>query len=133
MKKSVIYGISFIIIGALLAIGPHTLFAVCPKGEKIMKCWWSAQAEISIGIMLIVAGITILSFKSEEIQFGICIMTTALGVMAILIPSVLIGGCMKKTMMCQSMTFPCIYIIGGLTTAASIFNCISLFKRIKRN
>ncbi|MBZ9623349.1 DUF4418 family protein [Clostridium sp. FP2] len=133
MKKRVIYGIYFIIIGVLLAIGPHTLFAVCPKGETVMKCWWSAQAEISIGIMLIVAGIAILVFKSEEIQFGICIMTSALGVVAILIPSVLIGGCMKKTMMCQSMSFPCIYIIGGLTTVVSIFNCISLFKRMKRN
>ncbi|MBU3145170.1 DUF4418 family protein [Clostridium sp. CF012] len=132
MKKSAIYGVYFI-IGALLAIGPHTLFAVCPKGETIMKCWWSAQAEISIGIMLIVAGIAILAFKSEEIQFGICIMTTALGVVAILIPSVLIGGCMKKTMMCQSISFPWIYIIGGLTTVVSIFNCISLSKRMKRN
>ncbi|GCD10886.1 DUF4418 family protein [Clostridium tagluense] len=96
MKKRVIYGIYFIIIGVLLAIGPHTLFAVCHKGETVMKCWWSAQAEISIGIMLIVAGIATLSFKSQEIQLGICIMTSALGVMAILIPSVLIGGCMKK-------------------------------------
>ena len=133
MKKRTIYGVYFIIIGALLAIGPHTLFSVCPKGETIMKCWWSAQAEISIGIMLIVAGIAILTFKLEEIQFGICVMTSVIGVMAILIPSVLIGGCMKKEMMCQSMTFPCIYIIGGLTTAVSIFNCISIFKRMKRN
>ena len=132
MKKRAIYGIYFIIIGALLAIGPHTLFSVCPKGETIMKCWWSAQAEISVGIMLIVAGIAILTFKSQEIQFGICIMTGALGIMTILIPSVFIGGCIKKTMMCQSMTFPCIYIIGGLTTAVSILNCISIYKRLKR-
>ena len=98
-----------------------------------MKCWWSAQAEISIAIMFIVAGITILAFKSAETQFGVSIMTIALGVIAILIPSVLIGGCMKDTMPCQSITFPCIYVISGVTIAVSIFYCISLAKQIKRN
>lgn len=132
MRKRVIYGIYFIIIGALLAVGPHTLFAVCEKGEKIMKCWWSAQAEIPIGIILIVAGMAILAFKSVEIQFGITIMTTALGVSAILIPSVLIGGCMKNTMPCQSVTFPWIYIIGVITIVVSLFNCISTLKQMKR-
>lgn len=133
MKKRVIYGIYFIIIGIILAVGPHTFFAVCPKGDHPMKCWWSAQAEISIAIMFIVAGITILAFKSAETQFGVSIMTIALGVIAILIPSVLIGGCMKDTMPCQSITFPCIYVISGVTIAVSIFYCISLAKQIKRN
>jgi hypothetical protein len=133
MKKRAIYGIYFIVIGIILAVGPHTFFAVCPKGEHFMKCWWSAQAEIPIAIMFIVAGITMLAFKSAETQVAISIMTTTLGVMAILIPSVLIGGCMKDTMPCQSITFPCIYVISGATIVVSIFYCISLSKQIKRN
>ena len=132
MRKRRICAIYFIIIGVLLAIGPHTLFAVCPKGEHLMKCWWSAQAEIPIGIMLMVAGIAMLTFKSMEIGFGISIMTTALGVSAILIPSVLIGGCMKSTMPCQSVAFPWIYVIGGITIVISLFNCISTLKQMKR-
>jgi hypothetical protein len=133
MRKRAIYGIYFIIIGIILAVGPHTFFEVCPKAEHPMKCWWSAQAEISIAIMFIVAGITILAFKSAETQLGVSVMTIALGVIAILIPSVLIGGCMKDTMPCQSITFPCIYAISGVTIAVSIFYCISLAKQIKRN
>ncbi|MCB2289925.1 DUF4418 family protein [Clostridium sp. CS001] len=132
MRKKVVYGIYLIIIGAVLAVGPHTLFAVCEKGESIMKCWWSAQAEISNGILIISAGIAILVLKSKETQLGISIMTSLLGVSTILIPSVLIGGCMKSTMPCQSVTFPWIYIIGVITIIVSLFNCISLLKQIKR-
>lgn len=129
MKNKLINGFFYIIMGILLAVGPYTLFHVCDTSEKVMKCWWSVRAETAIGGLLIFAGILILLLKSKEIRFAINLNTIGTGVVAILIPSKLIGGCAKETMLCRSLTFPSIYIISVAVIVFSIGNMIYLKKK----
>lgn len=129
MKNKLINAFFYIIMGILLAVGPYTLFRVCDTSEKVMKCWWSVRAETAIGGLLVFAGILILLLKSKEIQYAINLNTIATGIVAILIPSKLIGGCAKEMMPCRSLTFPSIYIISVAIIIFSIGNIIYLKKK----
>lgn len=128
MKKRIVNAFFNIIMGIALAVGPYTLFKVCDTSEKIMKCWWSVRAEMAIGGLLIFTGILILILKKTETLILANIYSISLGVAAILIPSVLIGGCSKTTMACRSLTFPSIYIIAEVVILFSIVNIVLLNK-----
>jgi hypothetical protein len=62
MKNRIASGAAAIVFGLLISLGPQFLFKVCPvMGDMIMKCHWSAQAEITfpaitvISILLLIA------------------------------------------------------------------------------
>lgn len=128
MKRRIINTFFYIIMGIALAAGPYTVFRVCDTSEKIMKCWWSVRAETVIGALLIFAGILILILKKTETLLFANLYNIALGAAAILIPSVIIGGCGKTTMACRSLTFPAIYVIAALVILFSIVNIFLLKK-----
>ena len=46
-----------IVLGLLIAAAPYTFAAVCPVGEKVMKCHWSARIELFLGIEIAVLAI----------------------------------------------------------------------------
>lgn len=128
MKGRIISAFFHIVMGLGIAIGPYTVFQVCDTSEKIMKCWWSVRAVTALGILLIVAGIFSLLFKEKAALAAISLYNIATSVMVILIPSVLIGGCMKETMPCRSLTFPAIYVMAGIVILFNIlFNIGNLF------
>lgn len=129
MKNKITNILFYIIMGVLLASGPYTLFQVCDTSEKIMKCWWSVRAETGIGALLIFSGILILVLKSKEALYAINLYNIVIGIVAIVIPNVLIGGCGKETMPCRSLTFPSIYIISAVVILFSIGNVIYLKKK----
>ena len=88
MKNRIGFGMFYIIMGALLALGPKYIFVGCEfKMDKPMKCWWSTQAIVGIGILFIVAGICYMIIKSQEIKIGISIMNILVGALAIAIPN----------------------------------------------
>lgn len=128
MKNRTINAFFNILMGLALAIGPYTLFRVCDTSEKVMKCWWSVRAETAIGVLLIFAGILIWVLKNKEALYALNLNNIATGIVAILIPSKLIGGCGKEMMACRSVTFPSIYIISGIVILFSIGNLIYLKK-----
>lgn len=129
MNKRIVNAVFYIILGIALAIGPHTLFKVCDTSEKVMKCWWSVRAEIAIGSFLIFSGILILILKKAEFLLLANLYNIAIGVVAILIPSVLIGGCAKEVMPCRSLTFPSIYIIAAAVILSGIGNIVYLKRK----
>ncbi|WP_461248103.1 DUF4418 family protein, partial [Treponema sp. R6D11] len=60
MKKR-IFGIAVTVLGLLLALGSQFLFKVCePMGDMIMKCFWSARAEIGVGAVIAALGIALI-------------------------------------------------------------------------
>lgn len=132
MKNRIGTGLYFCLAAILLGIGPNTIFKVCRPGETYMKCWWSTQAEIAIAILLAVIGIGIFVFQSKQVRFGMSLVGVAIGVMAILIPGLLIGGCMNPTMACRSITFPCIYVIATITILVALVNSIYLYQQMKK-
>lgn len=129
MKKiRVVFGLINLISGILLIIGPQTLFKVCESTEKVMKCYWSTRALIGIGILFIVFALLIFIFKSLGEQKVLSIINIFYGVVAILIPKILIGGCKAATMNCLSLTFPAVYLISSFIIVVSFGYLIYLLK-----
>ena len=133
MKNRILISVLFFIIGALIAIGPFTLFKVCDASEMIMKCHWSARAEIGIGIIIAAAGVFYFFLKDWQARLVISGLSLVVSIVAILIPAVLIGGCGNKMMACRSLSFPSLYLISILSGLIAFGNSIYLLKRVKGN
>jgi hypothetical protein len=131
MKNKLLVSITLLIVGVFIAVGPQTIFKVCDGSKMQMKCYWSSRAEIGIGLILVVLGVLYLLLEQWQAKIAICILGITTGIIAILIPTILIGGCADKMMVCQSLSFPAIYLISVVTIIAALGNSIYIFR--KRN
>ena len=119
MKKPKWMGPLYLALGILLAVGPKTIFSVCPVGEKPMKCHWSAMALLVLGGLLALAGILCICFgKTAGPALGLMAAGIALG--ALLVSSLLIGGCGNTAMACRTTTFPMVYLLAGIALVAGL-------------
>ena len=126
--KHKITSIGTLVLGALLAAGPQFLFKPCPTTEKFMKCFWSCKALIVVGAVLALIGL--LQFLTKEVQSRkvLSIVGLALAVFAILIPTVIIGGCVKPEMACKVLTFP---ITHSISAALIVLQGLTLLSKEK--
>nr|AGS53106.1 hypothetical protein [uncultured bacterium contig00036] len=122
----IIPGAVAIVAGLLIAIGPQCLFRVC---ETMMRCHWTAQAEIGVGAVIAALGVAMIFFTNSEIRLGLVIGILLSGVLALLIPHVLIGGCSAVTMQCRKIAFPAITVISILLIAGSVFYAARLARK----
>lgn len=113
MKRKIL-SIGTVIIGLLLAFGPQFLFQPCPTTEKFMKCFWSCRALIVVGVILALTAFLQLLTKEKESGRFLSIIGLALCVSAILIPTVIIGGCVKPDMACKMLTFPVTHSLSAI-------------------
>ncbi len=128
MKNRFITGIGAIISGLLISMGPKLIFKLCeadPDGSWA-KCHWTGQAELGIGLFIIVLGLFLLIFSSKQTRLGLCIAIALAGILALLFPTVLIGGCAMKDMACQRVSFPALIIIGLITVIGFTYNTLFL-------
>ncbi|MDR0709640.1 MAG: DUF4418 family protein [Spirochaetaceae bacterium] len=120
MKNRIIPGGAAFVLGLLIALGPQYLFKVCPVVENMfMKCHWSAQAEIGVGALIAALGIALVFFASSKIRLGLTIGIFLSGILALLIPHALIGGCSIHSMACRKIAFPAITVISILLLIGS--------------
>jgi hypothetical protein len=132
MKNRIISGGAAIIAGLLIALGPRFLFKVCPVvGDMFMKCHWSAQAEIGVGAVIAALGIALVIFSNPQTRLGLTIGIFLSGILALLIPHALIGGCSVHSMACRKITFPAITVISILLLAGMAFNGLYLTRKKK--
>lgn len=132
MKNRAGLGVFYIIVGLLMFLGPKYIFVGCEfNPDHPMKCWWSTQAILGIGILFIVSGICYMLIKNKGINLGISLMSIFIGMYSIAIPKFLIGGCKKEMMSCLAVEFPSIYLICGVLIIVSIINIIYLSQKIK--
>lgn len=133
MKNRILSGAGAILSGLLISIGPQTIFKVCTTkpGGSFMKCHWTAQAEIGVGLLIAVLGVLLLVFSSHPVRLGLSLGVTLAGILAVLFPYVLIGGCPMETMECQRVAFPAITVIAVLTIAGFVFNSVFLFLSVR--
>lgn len=113
MKNKVIIFLT-IILGLLAAVGPRTIFAVCPAGEMKMRCYDTAQWELVVGGVYVLAGIGLFLTKSDKLRIALIALQTFLGLVVLLIPTVLVGVCSSPMMHCASVTRPALFVIGVL-------------------
>jgi len=122
LKIRIIGGAAAIVLGLLIALGPQLLFKVCePMGKNFMKCHWSAQAEIGIGAVIAALGVALTLFAAYKTRLGLTIGILLSGILALLIPHVLIGGCAMESMPCRKIAFPAITVISILVLIGSGF------------
>lgn len=140
MSRSVLYGVVFIIAGALLALVPQVLLPVCDGtvatasgGSIPMKCFWTARAELGAGALVALGGILYCVFRNAGIRLGIAIMTAGAALLAMAFPTALIGVCASETMPCRMGTLPAVVLLGALVLVAALFACRGLSRYIKRN
>ncbi len=128
MKNRIISGTGAVIAGLLVAIGPHTVFKVCEAMHDggFMKCHWTAQAELGIGLLIAALGVFLLLSSSAQTRLGLSAAAALAGVLVILFPAVIIGGCGMSTMECQTTAFPALYLLGALIVVGFTFNAIYL-------
>jgi hypothetical protein len=124
MKNRIIAGIATIVTGALLAIGPQALFKICDQGhhEGHSVCFWTGQAAIGIGIVLVLLGILYLVFSNPGIRAGLSIGIALNLVLILLVANVLIGTCDSAMMRCNTTTLPALNVISVLALVLAAVN-----------
>jgi hypothetical protein len=140
MKNNFFAGIAVAVLGLLIALVPTCIFPTCTQvietvmgGTVPMKCFWSGQAEIGLGFLILCGGVLLIFFKSPHARIGVSCMTALAGLVSLLIPTLLIGGCEMDTMACQMTTFPAIIILSVLTVVVCAVNVCRLQKRNTKN
>ena len=93
----------------------------------VMKCHWTANAELGIGILIALFGALLIVIQSVQIRIGINIAIALNGVLALLIPTALIGVCDGVHMHCHSLTQPILVILSSVVIIAAVANTIYLF------
>ena len=126
--KNKIMSIGTIVLGLLLSAGPQFLFKPCPTTEKFMKCFWSCKALIVVGAILALVGLLQLIAKEAKSRKALSVIGLALAISAILIPTVIIGGCAKPEMACKMLTFP---VTHTLSAAAIVLQGLTLMAKEK--
>ncbi|MHB9293080.1 hypothetical protein Holit_02199 [Hollandina sp. SP2] len=123
-----------IILGLFISLGPQVLFKLCPpKADGTwMRCHWTGQAEIGAGFLVVLLGGVVLGCASTKVRLGLSIALCLSGILTLLFPSTLIGGCMMETMPCRKAAFPGIYLCSLLTIAGAAMNSLYLFRQSKK-
>ena len=136
--QPIIFATVTAVLGILVAVAPQTFASVCKVTEKPMKCFWTARAEIFLGISIAVFAVLqiIFALKESNIQANLAltlaIITNAIGV--ILVPSALIGVCAKPIMHCHSVTKPFLIVAAILIIlAVALQTALALLQRSKKN
>ena len=122
MKNKTI-AIFTVIFGLLAAIGPRTLFPVCSAAEMKMRCYYTANAELVVGILAAAAGAILIFATDRKLKVSLSALVSLLGLLIILFPTVITGVCGNAMMHCVSLTKPSLIVIGVfeiLTGIASI-------------
>ena len=123
-----VLGIVMIVCALGLAIAP--VFTDCESAGKMlttadgrsvsMTCHWAGVAEVAAAIPLGIAGIFALRSRRKETLRFAAIIGVASGLMAILLPTLLIGTCGNAMMICNVLMRPILLASGLVAIAASI-------------
>lgn len=130
---------SIIIVSAILFAGAAYFFNCQAEGKMLtladgrkvpMKCYWTAVAEISAAVpVLLIGGMYILS-KRKEARRVLGILGTSMGALVIAYPTILIGVCGDMSGAdCNLIMRPALILLGSIVAGASL---ISLFVSERR-
>ena len=152
MKNRVVTSVLFIFIGALLILFPLYILPVCPLPDaqtipattmagdghmhstpgKIMKCFWTARAEIGIGSLVIAIGALVLFSRSLFVRMGLSMALACTAVLAAAIPTILIGVCGNEMMRCNMGAKPALILLAIVLVIAAISNVLYLNKQVNK-
>ena len=123
MNKSKVTGIAIAVLGLLTALIPTVIFKVCDAMDgKFMKCHWTSQTEVAIGVAILVLGVLIILAKEKAAAAAFAVASAINGVLVILISTLVIGVCGSAEMRCNAGTKPALIIAGALIVVASLIH-----------
>jgi hypothetical protein len=132
-------GIVIVLLGLFVVLVPAVIFPTCETqietaagGTVPMRCFWSGRAEIGIGALIAASGLLMLAFRPALVRAGIAVATALLGVLGILIPTVLIGGCESPMMDCNTTTFPAVIVANSLIVVVCVITALVLARSDRR-
>jgi hypothetical protein len=117
-----------VLMALVLAVAP--VFTDCQSHGKLlttadgrsvsMKCHWAGVAEVAAAVPLGLAGIYALRNRRKETTRFASLVGMTSGLVAILIPTVLIGTCANAGMICNVLMRPILLASGILAIVASM-------------
>lgn len=124
MKKNLVFSITLLLLAVLVAAAPYSFAKVCDVSEKVMKCHWTARAELFLGISTALLALLRFCGNSKYLRLGLDagIIANAAGI--ILFPTLLIGVCGMPSMHCHSVTQPTLIVLGILLLAVSAVDTV---------
>jgi hypothetical protein len=125
---------ALVVLAVLIAVVP--MFSDCVSAGRMltladgreipMKCHWTGRAELGLGLPLLAVGLTMMFSRRRESYRNLGIVGITLGVVAILLPTALIGVCGSPDMPCNSIMKPALVFMGilviGISLAVVILN-----------
>ena len=130
MKKINFDGLINSGLGLLIILTP-VLLPVCQgllelaNGNKVpMRCHWTAQAEMILGGLILIAGL-IQHFMTKYDTHSLNLQMAFMGLAVFFIPLFLIPTCTNPDMACNVGTKPALLILGGITFLTGIYNGLS--------
>ena len=121
-------GILIVLLAIAIAIVPvfnncssDGKFLTLANGNQVpMKCFWTALAEIAMGIPLVAVGGLLAFSRRKETRRSLTILGAILGVFVILLPTILIGVCAMPNASCNKILLPAMLFAGILVIVASL-------------
>ncbi len=111
----IVSGIATIFIPSLYSCAAHGRAIQLPNGKTIlMKCYWTARAEIGMGILLLAVGVFLFISRQLESRRFLSIFAIILSILVILFPTNLIGVCANPDMFCVALMKPILLLIGAV-------------------
>ncbi len=117
----IVSGIATIFIPSFYSCAAHGKSIQLPGGKNIqMKCFWTARAEIAMGILLLVTGVFLFMSRNFESRRFLSVLAIMLAVLIILFPTTLIGVCANPDMLCALLMKPILLLIGAVAGVLGI-------------
>lgn len=99
-----------------------------PSMTSHMRCYYTGQAELVVGLILSVVGLLFILIPNKKVQFALAIALALGGIIAFLIPTVLVGVCKSSRMTCRALTLPSLLILSSFVILLSVIHTIILYK-----
>lgn len=113
MKTGKLFGFWVIAAGLLYFLIP-LVFPICEStGKMVMRCFWSARAEMGVGAAVIFGGVFHLCTENAQRRIGLSLMIGVLACLGAAIPLFLIGVCDHHGAPCRTGTLPAWVIASG--------------------
>ena len=127
-----VVGIVLVVMALVIGIVPQ--FSDCqsqgkaielPNGKFIpMKCHWTGRAELGLAVPLLAVGAMTVGSRRKGVSQALSIMGVVLGLVAIALPTFLIGVCGTAGMICNVVMSPTLIFAGVVTAAAGVVGMV---------
>lgn len=129
MKNRLFASIPAIVFGVLIAVAPISFAKVCASANGMhMACYYTGRAALGIGVVIAILGVVAL-FVKAPLRAGLSIAVIVNALLAIAVPTFLIGVCKSPMMHCASTTRPTLVVLGVL---AAVFAAVAVYLDLKK-